>query len=58
MKRPTKEDLLSLYTTGMNDTQVARKFKVNRSTVYQWRRHYGIQLTFQRRFFAQLHKGE
>lgn len=57
-KRPEKGILIAMYTRGLSDGAVAKELCVDPSTVWRWRRHYGIQLTMQRRFFAQLHKGE
>jgi transposase-like protein len=45
-KRPEKQDLLTMYTRGLSDGQIARRLKVNRSTVYRWKRHYGIQVKY------------
>jgi transposase-like protein len=56
-KRPEKETLITLYTSGLSDWQIARRLKVNRSTVYRWRRHYGIQVTTDHTFTARLVKG-
>jgi transposase len=48
MKRPDKVTLLSMYTSGMNDTQVAGQYKVSRQTIYRWRKEYGIEVEFKR----------
>lgn len=58
MKRPTKDELLSLYTEqGLTDGQIARRYKVNRATAYRWRRHYGIEVIIERHFRARLKRG-
>jgi transposase len=56
-KRPDKESLLTLYTRGLSDSQIARRLKVNRSTVYRWKRHYGIEVKYAQKFTARLVKG-
>jgi transposase-like protein len=56
-KRPEKEALLTLYTRGLTDGQIARRLKVNRSTVYRWRQHYGIKVSTQQTFTVRLVKG-
>ena len=54
-KRPAKEALITLYTDeGLTDGQIARRLEVNRTTVYRWKRHYGIQVTYRQVFKAQV----
>lgn len=56
--RPSRDTLISLYTReGLTDGQIARRFKVNASTVYRWKRHYGIEVKYAQRFTVRLVKG-
>jgi len=58
MKRPGKDELLSMYTKDrLTDGQIARRLEVNRATVYRWRRHYGIEITTERHFQARVKMG-
>jgi transposase len=45
-KRPAKESLITLYTRGMSDGEIAQALKVNKSTVYRWKRHYGLKVKY------------
>ena len=50
-KRPEKGALLPLYTEeGLTDREIARRLKVDPSTVYRWRKHYGIEVEFKQLF--------
>lgn len=55
--RPTKEVLLSLYRQGLNDRQIARAFSVDVTTVYRWKKQYGIEVSYERAVTAKV-KGE
>lgn len=56
-KRPTMEALLELYTSrGLTDSQIARQFSVNLSTVYRWKQHYGIETTTEQVFKVRVKK--
>jgi transposase len=57
-KRPTKEHLLSLYTQErLTDSQIAQRFNVSPSTVWRWRKKYGIELDVKQLYEVRL-KGE
>lgn len=57
-KRPTRDALLSLYTRdGLTDSEIARRLKVNSSTVYRWKRHYGIETDYKQIFEVRLKRG-
>ena len=57
-KRPTRDTLITLYTTeGLTDQQIARKLKVNPSTVYRWKQKYGIQTSLKRVVQVRLGRG-
>jgi len=57
-KRPSKATLIELYTKErLTDTQIARRLKVNPSTVYRWKRHYGIKTTTKQLFRVRLERG-
>jgi transposase-like protein len=54
-KRPDKAALLPLYTEeGLTDREIARRLKVNPSTVYRWRKKYGIHIEVEQIFRARL----
>lgn len=57
-KRPEKEALITLYTDeGLTDGQIARRLKVDRTTVYRWKRHYGIEIAYRQVFQARVKRG-
>lgn len=57
-KRPTRDAFISLYTRdGLTDTQIARQLKVNRSTVYRWKKKYGIETDTKQLFLVRLKRG-
>lgn len=57
-KRPAKDTLITLYThEGLTDGQIARRFKVNPSTVYRWKRKYGIEVEYKQVFQARVKRG-
>lgn len=59
IKRPNKAHLLSLYTQeGLTDSQVAKRYGVNPSTVWRWRQHYGIEVTTKQVYTVQVQKGD
>ena len=46
-KRPSREELIRLYTReGLTDAEIAERYGVNKSTVYRWKKHYGIKVTY------------
>lgn len=58
MKKPDKATLLQLYAKdGLTDVQVAKRLGVNPSTVWRWRKSYGIELTTEQLYRVRLKKG-
>jgi transposase-like protein len=43
---------------GLTDSQIAERYQVNRTTVYRWRKHYGIEIEVKQIFRARLRGGE
>jgi transposase len=42
---------------GFTDRQIAKRLNVNTSTVYRWRKHYGIEIEVKQIFRARLKRG-
>jgi DNA-directed RNA polymerase specialized sigma24 family protein len=44
LKRPSREELIQLYSEERSAMGIARKLQVNESTVHRWLNHYGLRV--------------
>lgn len=58
MQTPTKTQLLELYREGLTDSQVAKRFRVSRQTVWRWRKEYGIRLDVTQVYRVRVKEGD